>query len=725
MASNKSSPAQNIRQRSRKDAAELKLDNHSKNSKKFTTDTNLPKTTNIHKPKKHGYNKLIIHSLCALLIISRCISGLFAPIQDCDEVYNYWEPFHFLLFGYGKQTWEFSSQFALRSWFPLKIYQTLAVFLQSFLGFSSKADIFYAIRVSISLFSAVCEITFVNAIKNYIDEDIAAITLFNLIFGAGMYHASSSFLPSTLSLQLFTLSYSYGIIPPPSRSFWTQYKNSTLCLTFASAATVWGWPYTGILVFPWIIEQFLVKGTSNNSSQKMINIKSNTQINWRISRLVSLTVSSISAVVISTIPPLLVDYYYYKKLTFPTLNQILYNVFPVYFDPIVASKLGPELYGTEPWYYYMLNGFINWNFIFLSALLSIPLLVFYNILSVVYQNSSASIFKKNRNFFFLRMLPLAVLFLILTAQPHKEERFLYPIYPLVCLGSAISLKILESIYKLALNPKKTQTGYNHQNFYFKIFLTGFLLFSALLGVSRILAINRNYSSATDIYTFLPQQNQKRIEFLGYEKYNMFSFGTKLKNTFNNFSGNLKNQQNLHISKYAKKNNKICLGKDWYRFPSHFHTPAEYQLTFIKSKFNGLLPGDFIQALEYSSIRESSSAYINNTNCLNQYEPINVLAENITQKCDFLVDVSFNLENSADTQSSNQMDDIEPDYSLQVSNYKTIKCLPFLNSQNSPIWVRGFYFGKTATKVLNKIYKKNSNDNWGKICILESLLSNES
>lgn len=37
-------------------------------------------------------------------------------ISDCDEVYNYWEPTHQLMYGRGFQTWEYSPQYALRSY---------------------------------------------------------------------------------------------------------------------------------------------------------------------------------------------------------------------------------------------------------------------------------------------------------------------------------------------------------------------------------------------------------------------------------------------------------------------------------------------------------------------------------------------------------------------------------------------------------------------------------
>lgn len=41
------------------------------------------------------------------LLVTRLLSSLYNIIHDCDEVYNYWEPLHFLLYGYGMQTWEY------------------------------------------------------------------------------------------------------------------------------------------------------------------------------------------------------------------------------------------------------------------------------------------------------------------------------------------------------------------------------------------------------------------------------------------------------------------------------------------------------------------------------------------------------------------------------------------------------------------------------------------
>ena len=39
----------------------------------------------------------------------------------------------------------------------------------------------------------------------------------------------------------------------------------------------------------------------------------------------------------------------------------------------------------------------------------------------------------------MRLLPLYLWIGILTAQPHKEERFMFPAYPLICFNAAVTL----------------------------------------------------------------------------------------------------------------------------------------------------------------------------------------------------------------------------------------------------------------------------------------------
>jgi len=43
------------------------------------------------------------------------------------------------------------------------------------------------------------------------------------------------------------------------------------------------------------------------------------------------------------------------------------------------------------------------------------------------------------------------------------------------------------------------------------------------------------------------------------------------------------------------NLKLCLGKEWHRFPGNYLVPDGVSVEFIKSEFRGLLPGHFTNA----------------------------------------------------------------------------------------------------------------------------------
>lgn len=65
-------------------------------------------------------------------------------------------------------------------------------------------------------------------------------------------------------------------------------------------------------------------------------------------------------------PVVAVDYHYYGRLLCTPLNIVLYNV---------LGGRGPELYGTEPWSFYLINGALNFNVLFPLALAAPPLAV--------------------------------------------------------------------------------------------------------------------------------------------------------------------------------------------------------------------------------------------------------------------------------------------------------------------------------------------------------------
>ena len=85
------------------------------------------------------------------------------------------------------------------------------------------------------------------------------------------------------------------------------------------------------------------------------------------------------------------------------------------------------MYGTEPWDFYFLNGVLNNNAVMLLFLLTPLLLLLPNKLNTTKMQTILVIHSGY------------VLFIIFCCQAHKEERFLYIIYPLLYLAAAASL----------------------------------------------------------------------------------------------------------------------------------------------------------------------------------------------------------------------------------------------------------------------------------------------
>lgn len=62
------------------------------------------------------------------LLSTRLCATLQSNISDCDETLNYWEPTHYLIYGKGFQTWEYSPAYAIRSYAYLLLHAWPAAF---------------------------------------------------------------------------------------------------------------------------------------------------------------------------------------------------------------------------------------------------------------------------------------------------------------------------------------------------------------------------------------------------------------------------------------------------------------------------------------------------------------------------------------------------------------------------------------------------------------------
>jgi alpha-1,2-mannosyltransferase len=98
------------------------------------------------------------------------------------------------------------------------------------------------------------------------------------------------------------------------------------------------------------------------------------------------------------VPVTLIDSNHYGKWVVAPLNIIKYNVF---------SSEGPDLYGTEPWTFYAVNLFLNFNIMFaLAALSPILLLISWKMNAAVKEKSVV-------------IGTMCVWFGVFLSQPHK------------------------------------------------------------------------------------------------------------------------------------------------------------------------------------------------------------------------------------------------------------------------------------------------------------------
>ena len=81
------------------------------------------------------------------------------------------------------------------------------------------------------------------------------------------------------------------------------------------------------------------------------------------------------------------------------------------------------------------------------------------------------------------------------SQAHKEERFLFPIYPLIVVAGAISVDTIQKLwYHFFVKVQKKH--YLDHTTWISLFLIGL---SILLSIMRMVALYKNYHASMDIW----------------------------------------------------------------------------------------------------------------------------------------------------------------------------------------------------------------------------------
>lgn len=190
-----------------------------------------------------------------VFLISNGLAAAYAPIQDCDETFNYWEPAHFLDHGYGLQTWEYSPEYSIRSWLYILLHAVIGKV--SSIWSPRKTAQFYAIRFALAFLCAACETRLYSAICRKLNPRIGLLFLMIVAFSPGMFHASAAFLPSSFAMYSSML----GLAAFLDR----QRKGKTAeGIMWFGVGAILGWPFAGALVIPFLLEEVTVSLFTGN-----------------------------------------------------------------------------------------------------------------------------------------------------------------------------------------------------------------------------------------------------------------------------------------------------------------------------------------------------------------------------------------------------------------------------------------------------------------------------
>lgn len=539
------------------------------------------------------------------------------PIQDCDETFNYWEPLHYLTHGYGLQTWEYSPEFSIRSWTYILLH-ALPIKAMQAVGINKKSQFEY-LRILFAMIFAAIQTRLYAVISRTLHTKVGEVYLLISIAATGFHHSSSAFLPSTFAMYT-------GALGLASFMDMRRGPKTASAIMWFGIGALLGWPFAGALILPFVAYDLLISFAMGD-----------------VLHLISPYLDGIVRCLTILGIQVGIDAFFYRKLVVVPWRIVLYNVFG-------GQDKGPDIFGTEPWHFYIRNLILNFNIWFPLALAAGPLVFIEARLRAV------SGLKQPLTRTLALTSPFCLWFAIFTLQPHKEERFMFPAYPFLALNAAISAYIIGSAaVSLVQSAPKSPRGAP-----IYLSLIGFAIFttSLLLGVSRTIGFQRSYSAPMKIYDALQDP------------------------------------------KIASPGATVCIGKDWYRFPSSFYLPYDMHAKFVKSNFDGLLPGEFSENRELGFFPGTwltpSGMNDRNEEDFGKYTDV--------RQCSFLVDSRFSSVKATET---------EPDYAADTKSWKKIQCEPFLDSAATPflariIWLPEYSF---VPQRLRRV--------WGEHCLLKA------
>lgn len=455
-------------------------------------------------------------------------------IYDCDEVFNFFEPLHYLVSGFGFQTWEHSSEFALRSYLYLAAHYLIAKPL-SLLAHSRALQrvAFFGLRVALGAASALVETELYQAVIEFNMIAAASYLTIFLVLSTGMFCAATAFLPSTLAMCCLTYCAAHVLRASCAPSPQAKLRAIGRVIGGACVAVLFAWPVSGVAFLPFAVWVLYTAPWP-----------------WAFGTL-------LSTAGLILIPSYFLDQYFYGRNTLAIYNFVKYNV---------LGGGESHLYGVEKPEYYIISGLLNFNGIWVLALI-FPFFALTELAIQLLQTPPTGLHSVDApapapsglTYYAAKLMTLALVLSpvylwagVLSAMPHKEERFLYVVYPLICLAGAVTLQMVETFFRAVLRVPKSAVNR---------LVTAGLTAITILSTSRTFGVLTHYGAPMRIWDSLPTD-----------------------------PGPVLAKQSAY---FAPEISVVCVGGEWHRFPSSFFLPSDrYRVGFLKTSFDGMLPTYF-------------------------------------------------------------------------------------------------------------------------------------
>ena len=579
------------------------------------------------------------------LMFARLMAAWLSPIPDCDEVYNFWEPLHYLMYGEGFEPWEYSPQYGLRSWSYILLHYLLLLPA----GSLTKGATFYAGRMLLGTLSAAAETYFLASVQDALGGRVAKLALAFSLLSPGMFLAAPALLPTSFCLMCLTA----------AQGLWLSGDRRALkkMTVLVGLATVVGWPFAALVMAPVALD-CVGRHSFRSCFAALGPLPIIIGVAWAV------------------------DCDVYGVAGLSTFRLLSYNV--------LGTQGGADsrVYGVEPWHYFAKNLALNFNVAFPLALAAPPLLL----LRVwrgpcpplpgkarateaeaakaeaeaagapatgekpgLRQRKKATPDKPKAEKeapreqapeeaeaeveepdlcgpgWLTYTAPFFVWFVFWTLPAHKEERFMVPAYNALFLCAAIAA---DSVLR-GLNAACGRRASGPLHPVARALQYLLIAACAVLSLGRIAAQTEFYGAPVQVYGALARHHAGAA---------------------------LAPEQGEAV--------RVCVGKEWHRFPSHFHLHPSMKAYFVRSGFTGLLPTHF-DAKGNGTWTVHRELNNNNTAVWTLPSIVEVGA------CDYLVDLDLR-------------DQAEPSYLADRATWEVVAQRRFLDAGRSPVWSRALY-----------------------------------